>query len=262
MDTHITLDAAYLSLLAYPSARSRTFNFVRSRFEFRWFDFMSVQALTAISHEDRRQFVAISGTNEVWDWATNKNLNTVDFGDFEAHEGFCDHADDLGWILSEQGSGLVDGYDTIFCGHSLGGAVAGLLPLTSSIVPNRIITFGAPRFLRSGNAWKYPYSQITERFVAPLDVVPDVPMNVGCRWIYWPVTGWSHCGISYWLNGSDSFKIEHSGCYQIRRRAMRMFKMMATRPSRWFSVAASFHDMESVYLEAIQKAANKEIDHG
>lgn len=132
----------------------------------------------------REAVIAIAGTNELADMLQNLLARrsavsdmALDSRGFWAHFGMLMHARDFA-------SGLIDAdllkvlrtRRVYITGHSLGGAVATLLPLVlPPLKPELICTFGAPRCLSHATAGRYPHP--VRRFVGVGDIVPLVPFS-------------------------------------------------------------------------------------
>lgn len=138
-------------------------------------------------YNDHRCVIAIAGTNSLRDWFTNLNVRRwklYPYVPISVHEGFWDHAS----LLSRQVAKLDIPKNAKFLltGHSLGGAAAMMLPVTSFFYDrafniDSIITFGCPRV---GNVSYHrhvkdicPSTEIIQ-YVNTGDIIPHLPIRL------------------------------------------------------------------------------------
>ncbi|CAM9908733.1 unnamed protein product, partial [Heterosigma akashiwo] len=152
--------------------------------------------------EDSASIVlAFRGSDNAADWDDNfKNkFRTEPCSDTHGcvHAGFKRHLD-LIWdeIVTEINSGARQEKRLWICGHSLGGALATLAASRFTTLFDRPVascfTYGAPRV---GNyQWASAQRFRLYRIVNKNDFVPTVP---------WPVTGWRHYGVEWYLSCND-----------------------------------------------------------
>jgi hypothetical protein len=137
--------------------------------------------------------IILRGSKYLPDWVANSDMLQqliVPQGDAKVHRGFLNVAIEISKQMDVDLSALIQKYSTAeihFIGHSLGGALAMLLPIVSlsqgallqnHILPGKILvtTFGAPAV---GNInWVKMYQNMrfkkTTRIVNALDVVPNL----------------------------------------------------------------------------------------
>lgn len=149
--------------------------------------------------------VAVRGTAAAADWLINVKALKSDNGNF--HRGFYEEAlNALPLLLSAVGKMHIQEETPLyFTGHSLGGAVAGVLTRTWG-GPGAVMmpyVFGAPRFA----AWKNPKLSSGYGYVEPFDLVPHLPprflgfSNAAMPWEMVPA-GSPHSGLRtllHWL---------------------------------------------------------------
>jgi len=183
------------------------------------------RASVLLAYDYGEAYLAIRGTDDKFDWIDNTRtkrrfINPIgNRVQISAHAGFIDHAtlirDELGQVDAKR---LIGRNDLYLTGHSLGGAVATLLPLiTDWIHPERIVTFGAPRALAYESAGMYPYDVL--RFVGQTDIVPMLPLS----WRF------SHVGGVRYLNGGFFSERRFGGLSKYWRLAR---TWMMRRPSQ------------------------------
>lgn len=141
-----------------------------------------------LDSEEKIVYVGFTGTDQFVDWIFNLNFKKVNWSkyDSQVHAGFS-------WLFSiievslSRDLRLLSGYKIIFCGHSLGGAMA---TLASSKYCHRtlsLVTFGSPRV---GCA---KFKKGIEKEVQLIVRVTNVLDPVG----YLPLFGYSHIGKSF-----------------------------------------------------------------
>ena len=163
----------------------------------------SGNARAMVAYDYGEAVIAIAGSNDEHDWLDNSKVKRQfihpihDHHEIYAHAGFLRHAKLIRDELAQMGIyALIKKHDLYLTGHSLGGAVAILLPLiTDWLHPTGIYTFGAPRTLSHETAGKYPYS--VQRFQGATDIVPMMPLS----------RRFSHVGAVRYLN--KGFFTEH-----------------------------------------------------
>ena len=181
-----------------------------------------------------RQLVSVRGTDDLSDVisdfsAISQNVHCeIDktWMSFAVHFGFCHHAR-LAAISLRLPINKLDlwrfdpGVPTIFQGHSLGGAVAAILPGLLSMDPENVLclTYGAPRLLRTIDAWKYPYN--CWQFIRQYDPVPCLPVFPWRLLRLKSMIAYAHPGREVYLRDSDK-KMTH-------RRDLGAWTMRVTR---------------------------------
>jgi len=128
--------------------------------------------------------LVVCGTNDQYDWAINTSSSIQQLGICEVHKGFSDAAMWLAERLFSEGfAAYAHGRRLYLGGHSAGGAIAEMLPLTSRrLIPEATFTFGAPKWCESQSAPKYrmqPWAK--HRFVMAYDPVPFLPLTLWRR---------------------------------------------------------------------------------
>ena len=150
-----------------------------------------------LAYDYGEAYIAIRGTDSKYDWLDNCRTKRIyitkagPYSQIQAHAGFIRHAKLVRDELDQQDARtLIGRHDLYLTGHSLGGAVATLLPLVCGwMAPERLVTFGAPRCLGYESAGMYPFD--CTRFVGATDIVPLMPL----RFRY------AHVGGVRYLNG-------------------------------------------------------------
>ena len=141
-----------------------------------------------ITEHDDCLCVSIAGSNDVYDWLQNCNLDQVELGDHYISEGVLRAAKNVMAMVVHYKSGMdsSSGKPIQFEGHSKGGAVA----LACSMMANlrdwdvhQVITFACPRITRERIVYPYKVTQ----FVATGDPIPSLP-----PWRPW--RKWRHNG--------------------------------------------------------------------
>lgn len=149
-----------------------------------------------------RAVVAIAGSNDASDWRGNLAICPVPFGrhsEIRVHRGILDHALAVSAALRPL-SKLLANRQITFVGHSLGGAVALLLPAIWLAFPSiatppilgsmRSVTFGAPRVGNAAFNAIRPAALI-EQVAADGDPIPHLPIRG-------PLLGYRHApGLRY-----------------------------------------------------------------
>lgn len=145
----------------------------------------------------QEQFIVIRGTDNPDNVFTD--IDGIPF--FESgigwlHKGFRKASLELFQTLQDQAL-LQKNYGTTVIGHSLGGAMAGILGAflyESDHRLNHIVTFGQPKFTNGEGADKYDILPLI-RVVGSGDTVAAVPPNTS-------VINYSHTGLKLSLGGS------------------------------------------------------------
>lgn len=142
--------------------------------------------------EDDILRVSIAGSNDVWDWLQNCNLDQVKLGQWKVSEGVLEAARNVMAIVDQYRSEFPKAYvkPLIFEGHSKGGAVAIVCGMLSAIRHNdvqQVTTFAAPRISMSRIVYPFPCDQIQ----AKGDPIPKAPVYV--PW----VRPWRHNGRTH-----------------------------------------------------------------
>lgn len=136
--------------------------------------------------------VAIAGTNEADDWRSNLDAGPYQVGRYAfdhevdvderakehlVHTGFLQMASNVMLRLRSMYPYLYTMGPVWICGHSLGGAVASLLPLLWPGLRAHVVTYGAPRIYHWTDKRNGTASCLTHtRVVAIDDLVPQVPL--------------------------------------------------------------------------------------
>jgi len=159
--------------------------------------------------KDKTLFIAYSGTRDLEFWLYNYDTDVKNKYGVKLHEGFLKLAEEVhqqikhllfeaSWVRDP---GKVN--RVIHCGHSAGGAVAGIMPILNFLSPGKnqiIIDFGTPRYLSSCNN-KYPFFRI--RFQEYYDLVPCAPL----KW-RGPLPGFCHHGYPIYSTPNHKLKTE------------------------------------------------------
>lgn len=141
-------------------------------------------------------FIAYEGTQELEFWLYNADTRLEVFSGFSFHEGFYQLARVVRKKL-KQWSSVINGTvieKIIHCGHSAGGATAGIIPLLTNEyhhIPQLVIDFGAPRYRADDK--EYPFFRL--RFQEIYDLVPCLPLT-------WrgPLPGFNHYGVRLFVD--------------------------------------------------------------
>lgn len=132
-------------------------------------------------------FLAVRGTMEISDWATNINVIPSPEHYGLVHGGFLKRAKDIPvkYIFEEK---LLQGYEIYLTGHSLGGAIAQIstVEILTDLIPHALfndlkvkvhcITFGSPLVIIGNGATQLEnvYRSNFMNFIDPKDVVPKL----------------------------------------------------------------------------------------
>lgn len=132
--------------------------------------------------------VSIAGSNDVWDWLQNVNLDQKQIGKWKVSEGVLQAAKNVIAMVDEYRAEVPQSYvkPLIFEGHSKGGAVAivcGMLSMMRHNEVQKVTTFAAPRISKSRINYPFPCDQI----IAKGDPIPNAP-------IWKPWAHWRHNG--------------------------------------------------------------------
>jgi predicted lipase len=128
-------------------------------------------------------YISYSGTEDPENWLYNIEYKSVSYYGYRMHEGFLQLSLEALTALLRGGelhrAINVNGINSIVhCGHSAGGAVAGIMPILLSLheYDTEVIDFGCPKYLQEDQATfaELPYRRT--RFVNNLDVVPKLPL--------------------------------------------------------------------------------------
>lgn len=206
---HVAAVCAEASLRAYP-AESHSPQFHPWKEELRFGDHY---ADGIVLHDDTTVVIAISGTKSLEDWISNLRVSGLQCGQFEISEGTWKYAvlamQDMLENLADLPENPCATRRVIYCGHSLGGcaALVGWLAIKhlltheryakkrfrklrfEDFIPQRIITFGAPRCITGSSAALFPWATLHVRLVG--DIVPSLPIE----WMF----NRSHIGRTVWL---------------------------------------------------------------
>lgn len=123
--------------------------------------------------------VSIAGSNDVWDWLQNCNLDQVKIGQWKVSEGVLQAAKNVMAIVDEYRAANTLSFKKplIFNGHSKGGAVAIVCGMISVIRNNnvqQVTTFAAPRISMTRIVYPFPCNQV----IAQGDPVPKAPVYI------------------------------------------------------------------------------------
>ena len=128
-------------------------------------------------------YISYSGTEDLENWLYNISYKSVSYYGYHIHEGFLQLALEALTALLRGGelhrAIATNGIKSIVhCGHSAGGAVAGIMPIILGLheYDTEVIDFGTPKYLQEHQATfaELPYKRT--RFVNNLDVVPKLPL--------------------------------------------------------------------------------------
>ena len=125
--------------------------------------------------------VSIAGSNDVWDWLQNCNLDQVKLGNWKVSEGVLEAARNVMAMVDQYRSANEKSYikPLVFEGHSKGGAVAIVCGMLSAIRHNKVqqvTTFAAPRISTTRIVYPFP----VDRIEAKGDPITKLPV-----WIPW-----------------------------------------------------------------------------
>jgi hypothetical protein len=136
---------------------------------------------------NRRQIIAIRGTDDLQDWEANLLFSPIydPILKVSVHHGFSEYAQAVYESLTAKNArALNPAYDTYFAGHSLGGAVAVLTALYFYVqdphpyIVKGVYTFGQPRVFDSRGATSWPIFALNVHHVENCyDPVPLVPVG-------------------------------------------------------------------------------------
>lgn len=144
-----------------------------------------------VASDERNLVIALRGTDQIIDWATNLKVAQVAIASGYAHQGFVASLEAVWPQLLSRVEDLLDHGQTVWVtGHSLGGALATLVAArlaTVGIEPYITCTFGAPRVLdpKASSA----YLPRLYRFVNKGDLVPATPPPLTLPWYRYQHTG-------------------------------------------------------------------------
>lgn len=154
--------------------------------------------------------VTFRGTeSRIDDWVTNADTTKINRFGGQIHKGFAEAMDS---VFSELVKAILD-YHTgsqkiIFCGHSLGGALAVLTVarlLENQIKADVLYTFGQPRVGDSYFAMKFNLSfEKYYRIVNYQDVVVRIPPGA---------SGFEHAGVFYYLTQEGQLSTDKDHWY-------------------------------------------------
>lgn len=181
-------------------------------------------------------WIVFAGTNERSDWLSNFRIIKKEcFGWFPAHKGFSECAE----AVIGQCRKLMTkwaGKRVYVAGHSLGGAVAGLVAVGLQASAKlygqgnvRLITFGQPRFSTSSNIKAVLQGEYI-RVVNGSDVVARVPK-----------LGYTHGGTELYLKNGKGYCIDPDA-----------FEKFIDRATAWQHDRVTDHGMAG-YVRALQR---------
>ena len=198
-------------------------------------------------------FLAYSGTDDLEFWLYSFNTRTTKFHGMEVHSGFYDIANTIYTDIQEEAhpdgklSTILEKRNVtkiIQCGHSAGGAVAGLMGLMmGKKQKNYVVDFGTPRYVSGEPDFpNFPYDRY--RFQQVYDLIPCIPLT-------WrgPLPGYNHFGKSFYFLKDGSY-IKKLPWYRPLRMAWDYAYGLATVSS--LDRLKDNHEMIS-YTEAIFK---------
>lgn len=194
--------------------------------------------------------VVIAGSDDALDWHLNSRCESEATLGIETHMGFTIHARLVAEAIRDYD---FRGRSVIFIGHSVGGAVAGLLPAILGHRACRSIGFNAPKFVTSRDAANYPEDYVN--VCDPHDIVPDQPLrwwNATAWFIGWP--SYSHVGRRYYVLPDGRTDTEMSG---INRRLVRWSMLAAKGLWKAPQICREYHSMERL-RKSILKASLRE----
>lgn len=216
---------AELSELAYCDSQTMTDTLERIGFTVVTFDKGGTAGFIAINNHV--VIVTYRGTEvtDIRDWESDLSFLYTSSEHGRVHSGFKRALDEVWSDIVDIITPHLEGRKLIFCGHSLGGALASL---SAARVGNNTVvyTYGCPRTGNSKFA-KYTGNNIVHhRFVHDLDLVPQVPL--------WPM--FKHYGhmvlIDEQGNIHPNFNIKHmfrkvrNGIRWCIRRFIRRFNII------------------------------------
>lgn len=140
------------------------------------YDVDGVQAL--IVEFRNAVWVAFRGTEmKLNDWATISKFWQGGYGQSEAHQGFIDALEKIKKpMLEEIMTMRVKGKKIVFCGHSMGGALATLLCVNHR--PYACCVFGSPKVMQGNYYRNYFQSFPFIRFEMEWDFVTHIPVTI------------------------------------------------------------------------------------
>lgn len=168
-------ECAELCRAAYDSTDAAPHEAVRSWPEWRHWRRDNAQGL--VCWNDEHVVAAIAGTNDLADGLDDIRVASETVAirglEYEVHRGFLAHARKVVEALRE--TPVPWGERRIWLtGHSLGGAVAAILPLlVAELRAHAVIAFGPPMFITARTAGRYDVPLWV--FAHRDDVIPDVP---------------------------------------------------------------------------------------
>ncbi len=180
------------------------------------------EVLAALYEDPGSRMLVIAGSNDWQDWL--QNLQAVpDRRLQQAHFGIAQHARKLVEHLERLGLDYLQDKPLYLAGHSLGGAVATLLPLLrSELRPEAVLTFGAPAVFRNRQL-NYPYPVVRTCF--EFDFVPDLPL----QWGHYLLGTWRHTpGEVRYFNESGE-RVTPGAGYSLSRRWRRFWHVLDFR---------------------------------
>ena len=157
--------------------------------------FTNANAAGVINVDHEETWIGIRGSDDIYDWAYNRNTKRVLVAGSLVHEGFYDYTKLVIDAIERlaKNAKIPNGWNlrTVYlCGHSLGGAAARLIPtVCKGFRVNQIVTFGAPPTHVDSAAAIYNFP-LTE-FRLPWDPFPHLPLG----------KDWGECGKIVRING-------------------------------------------------------------
>ena len=177
------MTAAILSGYAYHSKPDVAFSDIHT------FEYQNANGFAAVDQHNDRVWVAFAGTNELEDWRDNVAYSHTKFNGGtvgSVHSGFLRYYEKL----DQQLAPIINSYhvawdraEIVFCGHSLGGAVAQIAAVKFADAGYRTsaISIGSPRVFCPRAAFYVNHVSSTKvtRVESLTDWTTDVPTRSG-----------------------------------------------------------------------------------